>query len=100
MIRKARGRLRHRRTYGKRTIISKKTKMLIQLFKSDVLCILPCAVAVDSWKVTKGIYHVMLEVFQNKCLRRNMYLVCDHMVARWCFVPEEFVNPCATRRST
>ena len=50
-------------------MISKKTK--ISIFKSNVLSVL--LYAAESWKVTEGIYH-MLEVFQNKCLRRSLHI--------------------------
>ena len=53
----------------KTTTINKKTK--IRIFKSNVLSAL--LYAEESWKVTKGIRH-MLEVFQNKCLRRILYI--------------------------
>ena len=46
--------------------ISQKTK--IQFFKSNVLSTL--LYGAESWKMTKTISH-KLEVFQNKCLRRN-----------------------------
>ena len=48
---------------------SKKTK--IRIFKSNVLSVL--LYAAESWKATKGICH-MLEVFQNKCLRRILHI--------------------------
>ena len=50
-------------------MISKKTK--IRIFKSKVLSVL--LYAAESWKVTKRICH-MLEVFQNKCLRRILHI--------------------------
>ena len=50
-------------------MISKKTK--IRIFKSNVLSVL--LYAAESWKVTKGICH-MMEVFQNKCLRRILHI--------------------------
>ena len=50
-------------------MISKKTK--IRIFKSNVLSVL--LYAAESWKVTKEICH-MLEVFQNKCLRRILHI--------------------------
>ena len=50
-------------------MISKKTK--IRIFKSNVVRVL--LYAAESWKVTKGICH-MLEVFQNKCLRRILHI--------------------------
>ena len=43
----------------------------MHIFKSNVLSIL--LYAAESWKVTKGICH-MLEVFKNKCLRRILHI--------------------------
>ena len=68
-INKARGAFAALKNIWKTKIISKKTK--IRIFKSNVLSVL--LYAAESWKVTKGICH-MLEVFQNKCLRRILHI--------------------------
>ena len=64
-INKARGAFAALKNIWKTKMISKKTKK--RIFKSNILSVL--LYAAESWKVTKGICH-MLEVFQNKCLRR------------------------------
>ena len=69
MINKARGAFAALKNIWKTKTISKKTK--IRIFKSNVLSVL--LYAAESWKVTKGICH-MLEVFQNKCLRRILHV--------------------------
>ena len=68
-INKARGAFAALKNIWKTKMISKKTK--IRIFKSNVLSVL--LYAAESWKVTKGISH-MLEVFQNKCLRRILHI--------------------------
>ena len=68
-INKARGAFAALKNIWKTKMISKKTK--IRIFKSNVLSVL--LYAAESWKVTKGICH-MLEVFQNKCLRRIVHI--------------------------
>ena len=68
-INKARGAFAALKNISKMKMISKKTK--IRIFKSNVLSVL--LYAAESWKVTKGICH-MLEVFQNKCLRRILHI--------------------------
>ena len=68
-INKARGAFAALKNIWKTKIISKKTK--IRVFKSNVLSVL--LYAAESWKVTKGICH-MLEVFQNKCLRKILHI--------------------------
>ena len=69
MINKARGAFAALKNIWKTKMISKKTK--IHIFKSNELSIL--LYAAESWKVTKGICH-MLEVFQNKCLTRILHI--------------------------
>ena len=69
MINKARGAFAALKNIWKTKMISKKTK--IRIFKSNILSVL--LYAAESWKVTKGICH-MLEVFQNKCLRRILHI--------------------------
>ena len=64
-IRKARGAFAALKNIWKTNRISNRTK--IRLFKSNVLSVL--LYATESWKVTKSICQ-MLEVFQNKCLRK------------------------------
>ena len=64
-INKARGAFAALKNIWKTKKISKKTK--IRIFKSVVLY------AAESLKVTKGICH-MLEIFQNKCLRRILHI--------------------------
>ena len=68
-INKARGAFAALKNIWKTKTISKKTK--IRIFKSNVLSVL--LNATESWKVTKGICHI-LEVFQNKCLRRILHI--------------------------
>ena len=68
-INKARGAYAALKNIWKTKMIRKKTN--IRIFKSNVLNVL--LYAAESWKVTKGICH-MLEVFQNKCLRRILYI--------------------------
>ena len=68
-INKARGAFAALKNIWKTKMISKKTK--IRIFKSNILSLL--LYAAESWKVTKGICH-MLEVFQNKCLRRILHI--------------------------
>ena len=68
-INKARGAFAALKNIWKTKMISRKTK--IRIFKSNVLSVL--LYAAESWKVTKGICH-MLEVFQNKCLRRILHI--------------------------
>ena len=68
-INKARGAFAALKNIWKTKMISKKTK--IPIFKSNVLSVL--LYAAESWKVTKGICH-LLEVFQNKCLRRILHI--------------------------
>ncbi len=65
-INKTRGAFASLKNIWKTEIISKK-----RIFKSSVLIVL--LNAAESWKVTKGICH-MLEVFQNKCLRRILHI--------------------------
>ena len=60
-INKARGAFAALQNIWKTKTISKKAK--IHIFKSNILSVL--LYAAESWKVTKGICH-MLEVFQNK----------------------------------
>ena len=64
-INKARGAFAALKNIWKTKMIRKKTK--IRIFKSVLLC------AAESWKVTKGICH-MLQVFQNKCPRRILHI--------------------------
>ena len=59
--------------FMKTKTITKKIK--IHILKSNELSIL--LYAAESWKVTKGICH-MLDVFQNKCLRR--ILLAKHSI--------------------
>ena len=54
-------------------------KTRIRIFKSNVLSIL--LYAAESWKVTKGICH-MLEVFQNKCLRRILHIFWPNKISK------------------
>ena len=68
-INKASGAFAALKNIWKTKMISMKTK--IRIFKSNVLSVL--LYAAETWKVTKGICH-MLEVFQNKCLRRILYI--------------------------
>ena len=68
-INKARGAFAPLKNIWKTKMISKKTK--IRMFKSNVLSVL--LYAAYSWKVTKGICH-MLKVFQHKCLRRILHI--------------------------
>ena len=53
-------------------------KTKIRIFKSNVLSIL--LYAAESWKVTKGICH-MLEVFQNKCLKRILHIFWPNKIS-------------------
>ena len=57
-------------------MISKKTK--IRIFRSKVLGVL--LYAAESWKVTKGICH-MLDVFQNKCFRRSQHIFWPNKIS-------------------
>ena len=50
----------------------------IRIFMSNVLSVL--LYAAESWKVTKGKCH-MLEVFQNKCLRRILHIVRPNKIS-------------------
>ena len=81
-INKARGAFAALKNIWKTKMISKKTK--IRIFKSNVLSVL--LYAAESWKVTKGICH-MLEIFQNKCLRRILHI----------FWPNKITNADAAR---
>ena len=56
-------------------MFTKKTNILI--LKSNILSVL--LYAAESWKVTKGICH-MLEVFQNKCLRRILHILWPNKI--------------------
>ena len=79
-INKARGAFAAQKNIWKTKMISKKTR--IRIFKSNVLSVL--LYAAESWKVTKvtkGICH-MLEVFQNKCLRRIMYIFWPNKISK------------------
>ena len=69
MINKARKPFAALKNIWKTKMISKKTN--IPIFMSNVLSVL--LFAAGSWKVTKGICH-MLEVFQNKCLGRILHI--------------------------
>ena len=74
-INKARGAFAALKNIWKTKMISKKTKILI--FKSNVLNVI--LYAAESWKLTKGICH-MLEVFQNKCLRRILHILWPNKI--------------------
>ena len=75
-IRKARGAFVALKNIWKTNKISNRTK--IRLFKSNVLSVL--LYAAESWKVTKGICQ-MLEVFQNKCLRKILQIYWPNQIS-------------------
>ena len=74
-IHKGRGAFAALKNIRKTKMISKKTS--IRIFKSNVLSVL--LYAAESWKVTKGICHI-LEVFQNKCLRRSLHIFLPNKI--------------------
>ena len=63
------------RNFWKAKKISTKTK--IKIFKSNVISTL--LYGSESWKITKSISH-KLEVFQNKCLRRNLKIFWPYTI--------------------
>ena len=73
---KARGAFAALNNIWKTNKISKRSK--IRLFKSNVLSVL--LYAAESWKVTKSICQ-MLEVFQNKCLRKIMRIYWPNKIS-------------------
>ena len=75
-IRKARGAFAALKNIWKTNKISNRTK--IRLFKSNVLSVL--IYAAESWKVTKSICQ-MLEVFQNKCLRKILRIYWPNKIS-------------------
>ena len=76
MIRKARGAFAALKNIWKTNKTSNRTK--IRLFKSNVLNVL--LYAAESWKVAKGICQ-MLEVFQNKCLRKILRIYWPNKIS-------------------
>ena len=75
-IRKARGAFAALKNIWKTNKISNRTK--IRLFKSNVLSVL--LYAAESWKLTKSICQ-MLEVFQNKCLRKILRIYWPNKIS-------------------
>ncbi|KAI0235262.1 hypothetical protein LSAT2_014241 [Lamellibrachia satsuma] len=75
-IRKARGAFVALKNIWKTNKISNRTK--IRLFKNNVLSVL--LYAAESWKVAKGICQ-MLEVFQNKCLRKILQIYWPNKIS-------------------